>query len=111
MQTLAELGIELPKMNMNPYIFVDHKQMMMDQLLSEVSELKEELKNAREENMRNFMGITIQRCGESILNWLRNFLQNCRKMSLKKGLIKQVQMKRQRNVNLTKKNVMNCMMK
>lgn len=56
MQTLAELGIELPKMNMNPYIFVDHKQMMMDQLLSEVSELKEELKNAREENMRNFNG-------------------------------------------------------
>lgn len=56
MQTLAELGIELPKMNMNPYIFVDHKQMMKDQLLSEVSELKEELKNAREENMRNFNG-------------------------------------------------------
>lgn len=56
MQTLAELGIELPKMNMNPYIFIDHRQLMMEQLLSEVSELKEELKNAKEENMRNFNG-------------------------------------------------------
>ncbi len=32
MQTLAELGIEIPKMNMDSYIFVDYKQLMMNQL-------------------------------------------------------------------------------
>lgn len=56
MQSLEELGIEIPKMNMNPYIFIDQKQLMMNQLLSEVSELKEELKNARNENMRILNG-------------------------------------------------------
>ncbi len=53
MQQLPELEIELSQMNLKPYMFIDHKQMMMDQLLSEVSELKEELKNLREEKMHN----------------------------------------------------------
>lgn len=56
METLEELGIILPQMNVNSFIYIDHKQLMMNKVLSEIYELKEEIKNAQEENMRKFNG-------------------------------------------------------
>lgn len=66
-------------MNVNSFMVIDHKQLMMNKVLSEIYELKEEIKNAQEENMRKFNGYYYPEMWREHPELAQKFLDDARK--------------------------------